>query len=64
LSLLRDPRRKRMSLATRTAVLATWLALLAGGAAWAGQGGGTPEVTVNHAGAGEVDGGHAIYLAI
>ena len=52
-----------MSLATRTAVLVTGLALLAGGAAWAGQGA-TLEVTVNYAGAGEVDGGHAIYLAI
>ena len=52
-----------MTLTTRAAVLATGLALLAGGAAWAGQGG-TLEVTVNYAGSGEVDEGHAIYLAI
>lgn len=54
-----------MTLATRAvaAVLATGLALLAGGAARAGQGG-TLEVTVNYAGAGEVDESHAIYLAI
>lgn len=52
-----------MTLATRAAVLTTGLVLLAGGAAWAGQGG-TLEVTVNYAGSGEVDEGHAIYLAI
>ena len=52
-----------MVLATRAAALATGLALLAGGAAWAGQGG-TLEVTVNYAGPGEVDEGHALYLAI
>ena len=53
-----------MTLTARAAALATGLALLAGGAAWAGQGGGTLEVTVNYAGAGEVDAGHAVYLAI
>jgi hypothetical protein len=53
-----------MSLARRAAALAAGLALLVGGAAWAGQGGGTLEVTVNYAGPGEVDEGHALYLAI
>ena len=53
-----------MSLTRRAAALAAGLALLAGGAAWAGQGGGTLEVTVDYAGAGEVDEGHAIFLAI
>ena len=52
-----------MVLATRAAALAAGLTLLAGGAAWAGQGG-TLEVTVNYAGPGEVDAGHALYLAI
>ena len=53
-----------MSMTMRAAVLAAGLLVLAGGAAWAGQGGGTLEVTVNYAGAGEVDAGHAVYLAI
>ena len=52
-----------MSLTRRAAALAAGLALLAGGAAWAGQGG-TLEVTVDYAGPGEVDAGHALYLAI
>ena len=52
-----------MSLTRRAAALATGLALLAGGAAWAGQGG-TLEVTVDYAGPGGVDAGHALYLAI
>jgi hypothetical protein len=39
------------------------LALLAGGAAWAGQGDDL-EVTVSYAGPGEVDASHALYLAL
>ena len=52
-----------MSLTRRAAALAAGLALLTAGAAWAGQGG-TLEVTVNYAGPGEVDEGHALYLAL
>ena len=52
-----------MSLTRRAAALAAGLALLAGGAARVEQGG-TLEVTVNYAGPGEVDAGHAVYLAI
>ena len=51
-----------MSLTRRAAVLAAGLALLAGGAA--AEQGGTLEVTVNYAGPGEVDAGHAVYLAL
>ena len=51
-----------MSLTRRAAALAAGLALLAGGAA--AEQGGTLEVTVNYAGPGEVDAGHAVYLAL
>ena len=43
--------------------IAVALAILAGGAAQAGQGG-TLEVTVNYTGPGEVDAGHAVFLAL
>lgn len=52
-----------MSLTRRTAALAAGLALLAGAAAWAEQGG-TLEVTVHYTGPGEVDADHAVYLAL
>ena len=43
--------------------MALGLALLAGGAVWAGQGG-TLKATVDYTGPGEVDASHALYLAI
>ena len=52
-----------MNRRTRATVVVTALALAAGGAVWAGQGG-TVEVTISYTGPGEVDANHALYLAI
>ena len=54
---------QKTTLRTRAGAVAAVLALLAAGAAWAGQGG-TLEVTVNYTGPGDVDAEHALYLAI